>query len=96
MKKRNTLIDWIKLLYAIPIMLVHSNHLIQGTYSWQNATIMPGGYLTVEFFFIVSGYFMAASAARRLPRSGGGIWNGWVLKQQNIFCIGLAWCYHTI
>ena len=74
MKKRNALIDWVKLVYAIPILLVHSNHLVQGTYNWKNATIMPGGYLTVEFFFIVSGYFMAASVAKKvIPSRSVGV-----------------------
>ena len=63
--KRNTFIDCAKLVYAIPIMLVHSNYLAQGVYDWRTTpVIMPSGYVAVEFFFILSGFLMASTAAK--------------------------------
>lgn len=68
---RNTIIDFAKLVYAFPIMLVHSNHLMQQEYHWTLATVMVSGYVAVEFFFIISGYLMAQSIQKTGPAEAG-------------------------
>ncbi len=72
-KKRNTVVDIAKLAFAVAIVLFHGNLLVQGTYNWEtDLIIMPSGYMAVEFFFIVSGYLMAAkSIAMRNVFEGG-------------------------
>lgn len=61
MLKRTAIVDWAKLVYAFVIVLVHANYLMPGTYNWQLVECFGGGYVAVEFFFIVSGFLMAAS-----------------------------------
>lgn len=64
MKKtnRNGTIDCLRFLFCVLIVLRHAMHAIpDGCYE-----PMPGGGLGVEFFFIVSGYLMTKSAAKRL------------------------------
>lgn len=58
--RRNGVIDIAKFVFSVVIVLNHSNHLITG-----QGIFMRGGYLAVEFFFIVSGYLMAKSGAKR-------------------------------
>lgn len=50
---RNGTVDFMKLLFTLMVMLFHTNKLF------------PGGYIAVDFFFIVSGYLMAKSSERR-------------------------------
>lgn len=53
-KRRNGTVDLLKFLFSIMIMLFHCG---RG---------FPGGYIAVEFFFIVSGYLMAKSTGKRM------------------------------
>lgn len=62
MNQRNGVIDIAKFVFAVAIVLCHSNILIPG-----QGNIMKGGYLAVEFFFIVSGCLMARSAHKAEP-----------------------------
>lgn len=65
--KRNTAIDFLRVVFAVVILLYHSSHL----YETNNKPVFQGGYLAVEFFFILSGAFMAKAALA----GGGGIGN---------------------
>jgi len=60
---RNGIIDLCKFLFIFVIVLYHSNNFSEG-----ETFIFPGGSIFVEFFFIVSGYLMVASAERRLKQ----------------------------
>lgn len=57
MSQRNGVIGVAKFVFSVVIVLCHSSALIP-----EQGNIMNGGYLAVEFFFIVSGYLMAQSA----------------------------------
>lgn len=54
---RNGFIDIIKFIYAIVIVLLHSH--VLGNFGYKEYTIMGGGYVAVELFFIISGFLMA-------------------------------------
>lgn len=63
--KRNPMLDVAKLLFILPIILIHSNQLVSHTYEYgADCIVFPSGYAAVEFFFIVSGLFMAHRAER--------------------------------
>lgn len=51
--KRNAQIDFYKFLMSLIVLLHHSRYISEP--AWTDAPF-PGGYLPVEFFFIVSGY----------------------------------------
>ncbi len=59
MKQKNAAIDLLKFLFAMMILLFHGGKNLPGQVS-----LFPNGRIGVEFFFLVSGYLMAASAAR--------------------------------
>lgn len=50
---RNGTIDFFRFIFCLLIVLTHAQALAPGL------TLVPGGYIGVEFFFIVSGYLMA-------------------------------------
>lgn len=52
--KRNSAIDILRLVFAIIILLYHSNVVISGS----GLGIFKYGYIGVEFFFIVSGWLL--------------------------------------
>ena len=54
MKSRNSSIDLLKFYFAVIIVLFHFGQ------DW-NIKLFPLGYLSVEFFFMISGYFMMNS-----------------------------------
>lgn len=58
--QRNTAIDCLRVVFAALIVLAHTVFLL----AEGEATICRGGYISVEFFFIVSGYFMALDAQK--------------------------------
>ena len=60
---RNGAVDFLKFVFAVIIVLYHSKNLTQ-----EHDSFFVGGAIGVEFFFIVSGYLMAASAVRRLQK----------------------------
>ena len=57
MKKRNGEIDILRAVFAIIILIYHS-HIIY----LKSANYFIRGYLGVEFFFLVSGYYLAKNA----------------------------------
>lgn len=61
--KHNGTIDFLKFLFACLILLFHGNSMI-GT----RPDLFPSGTIGVEFFFLVSGYLMAASAQKTLQK----------------------------
>lgn len=56
MDKRNGIISFWKFLFCIMIVIFHGN-ILAGK---EEIAILLGGYIGVEFFFIVSGFFLAA------------------------------------
>jgi len=66
MKRRNGMLDIAKLFFAVALLLNHANSIMVNP----KVLIMCHGYLTVEFFFIISGYFMIKSI--NWKKLGGG------------------------
>lgn len=62
-KKRNGEIEILRFLFCMYIFLRHGAPFLKMTGS--DADLFARGALGVDFFFIVSGYFMAASAAKK-------------------------------
>lgn len=62
---RNGSIDFWKILFSILIVVFHGKNLAEGQ-EW----IFPGGSIGVEFFFVVSGVLMAASASKNTDAQG--------------------------
>ena len=60
--KRNGVIDLMRFVFCMVIVLFHARNLGGST---ETALFGDAGYIGVEFFFIVSGFLMAKSAARR-------------------------------
>ena len=58
--KRNASLDFMKFFFSVMIVLFHSCWCIDVSIT----RVVGGGYLAVEFFFICSGLFMAASASK--------------------------------
>lgn len=61
-KKQNYKLDVLKFIYCIAIMLVHSNQLQSAN---STSILFCGGWLAVDFFFIVSGCLMAETALEK-------------------------------
>ncbi len=60
-KQRNYAIDFWKLIFCLLVLLYHSAYYAkEGEYS-----LFLGGYIGVEFFAIISGYLMVASAVKK-------------------------------
>ena len=64
--KRNGEIELLRFIFCIIVVLFHCNKDIFHNISSQNYAyaLSPRGYIAVEFFFMLSGYFMAASIAK--------------------------------
>lgn len=60
MKRRNGEIDILRAVFAIIILIYHYHEIYQ-----RSANYFTRGYLGVEFFFLVSGYYLAWNAQRR-------------------------------
>lgn len=65
-KRRNAVLDLMKFVFAVMIVLYHSRDFLD------NISLCTGGYIGVDFFFIVSGYYLASSAYK-LHNNGVGI-----------------------
>ena len=57
MKKRNGVISLWKFIFAIVIIFFHTSELYNGAKN----PLFPSGYIAVEFFFLVSGFYFAKS-----------------------------------
>lgn len=60
MKRRNGEIDILRAVFVIIILIYHYHEIYQ-----RSANYFTRGYLGVEFFFLVSGYYLAWNAQRR-------------------------------
>lgn len=82
-KKRNGKVDLLKFLFAIIIVFNHSKNVVGSKNS-----IFLGGSFAVEFFFIVSGYFMMAGIKRlsRPPVSLGIETKDFLVRKYKSFC----------
>ena len=60
--KRNYTLDFLKFVFAVIVMLFHSNSLT----SDQGQMTFLNGRIGVEFFFLVSGCLMCESADRQI------------------------------
>ena len=70
MEKRNNAIDILKFLFSLLILIYHAIYVI----SPDSVKIYPGGgYIGVEFFFVVSGFLMAHSAFKTAERKNGSL-----------------------
>lgn len=58
---KNYEVEFFKLLFTVAILVFHSKLI---TCADGNPNLLPKGYLGVEFFFMVSGYFMAMSVEK--------------------------------
>lgn len=61
-KSRNGIVDWMRFVFSMVIVIFHGRNL-GGTP--EIALFADAGYIGVEFFFLVSGFLMAHSAARK-------------------------------
>lgn len=64
-KSYNGVIDWWKFVFCIVILVMHV-----GEYFSEGFYLLKWGGYAVEFFFIVSGYFMCAHAMKQKPQDG--------------------------
>lgn len=83
-KKRNGEIDILKCMFAVMIVLAHLNDTFQLGY-------FARGHIGVEFFFIVSGYYMANSALKTigsssfLPQNIPDLTWKFIIKKMSVF-----------
>lgn len=61
MKQRNATVDFLKFVFAIIIVIFHGKNIALGN----EVPVFIGGSIGVDFFFIVSGYYMAYSALKK-------------------------------
>ena len=67
--KHNGIISLWKFIFAIVIVLFHSN----SYFSPEKRLFMSGGYIGVEFFFIVSGFYLAKNIQNENKSSNNNI-----------------------
>lgn len=66
---RNALLDFWKFVFSVVVVLYHTYQLrMEGEFE-----LFPKGYLAVEFFFVCSGIFMAASAEKNSNHTEMGL-----------------------
>ncbi|MBQ3754682.1 MAG: hypothetical protein II867_00780, partial [Clostridia bacterium] len=56
-KQRNNLVEFTRFLFSLLVVGYH----VQMTWAGDKLSIFEGGALAVEFFFLISGYFLARS-----------------------------------
>ena len=59
-KKHNGIISLWKFIFSLVIMIYHAKIF----FPEENIPIFRGGYIGVEFFFLVSGFFLAKKALK--------------------------------
>ena len=68
--KKNGAIDFWKFAFSIMIVLFHSYYFANN----EDGAIFREGRIAVEFFFIVSGFFMAKSAVSKPKLQSNSLW----------------------
>ena len=94
-QRRNGLIEVLRFLFSIMVVFYHGKYLGDG----KGALFPSLGFIAVEFFFIVSGYLMAQTAAKKqdLPFDHPGVetllflWNKWK-RFLPYYCIAAGGC----
>jgi len=64
-KERNIYIDFLKLYMSVIIILYHYNYFKLG---WTNPYLFRGGYLCVDVFFMISGFYFIKSFDKKESR----------------------------
>ena len=64
-EKHNGIISLWKFIFACVIVLFHCNTFYESTPNY----FVKGGYIAVEFFFIVSGFYMARKALKKQTKN---------------------------
>lgn len=67
--KRNGIISFWKFLYAVMVVLFHGRILTNGN----DFVLVYGGYIGVEFFFVVSGVFLASSIIKTWDKDNNNL-----------------------
>lgn len=67
MGRRNVIIDIAELVFSFCVVFTHATALAENVAEEGISPIFGGGYIAVEFFFIVSGYLMCVKADRGEP-----------------------------
>lgn len=77
MKKLNFEITLLKIFFTFAVLFYHTIKITEKPIEY----LFPGGYLAVEFFFIITGYFMAASIVRNNEKGNDLSTIGFVLHK---------------
>ena len=57
-QNRNAVIDLLRFIFAVMIVLYHSK-----SFAGHSLRVITGGYIAVDFFFLLSGYYLAYAAS---------------------------------
>ena len=85
-KVYNGVIDWWKIIFCLIIVVMHV-----GEYYHGDTFLFVWGRYGVEFFFVVSGFFMAAHVMRMDERNRQGKCRIYMGKNKNCFS-GIYYC----
>ena len=81
MKVNHEINIW-KFIFAVTIVLLHSFSMFGNQFIY-----MPGGSIGVDFFFLVTGYFMIQSVNKKTYVQLGGLLSGTNLKKLHLISI---------
>ncbi len=71
-KKRNGTLEFMRFVFCLTILLFHMGKMLLGGFSFKNGiqfAFFPHGAMGVEFFFILTGLFLAQSVDKQLQRA---------------------------
>ncbi len=92
MKKRNGNIDLLKFLFALALIIYHGRKI-----AFNASPLFLHGYFAVEFFFIVSGFYLAKTAIEQKKDSGKFIIDKYLgFLPYHTFCFILAFGAVTV
>lgn len=83
--RRNSEIDFFRIVFAFAIVIYHGNNLVRGK-AVDFHLPFSGGYLAVEFFFMLTGYF-CVQKVRRNPDAGAVDALRWTWEKYKRFAI---------
>lgn len=90
--KRNGKIEVLRFLFAIAIVLYHAQkHYLSISKETMDLAFFARGYIGVEFFFLLAGFFMAKSIYKKNYDSTGKL----RLKEENTYDLGLETVQYT-